>query len=146
MITIAASGGAEAERMRATAFAEADQACAFGPSFFLGHLRRFVRDHCPDPGEHLPVVQIRLADGETLDLCHVIGVAPRWAMLAVRDGDSRSGMAVALVPFEVVRGVMIRTRQVKAGAVGFEQAGAPAVITAETLLVSAMPPAPLGGA
>jgi hypothetical protein len=49
----------------ATAFVGADLACAFGPSFFLGHLGHFVRDRCPDPKENLPVVHAYLADGET---------------------------------------------------------------------------------
>lgn len=54
----------DTERLEAaTAFARADLACTFGPSFFLGHLGRFVRDHCPDPKENLPVVQVHLADG-----------------------------------------------------------------------------------
>jgi len=40
----------EAERQEAAAAcARADRACTFGPSFFLGHLGRFVRDHCPSP-------------------------------------------------------------------------------------------------
>ncbi len=60
---------------RAAAFEAADQAYPFGPSFFLSYLARFVRDRCPESAEHLPTVQILLGDGETLDLCHVIGVS-----------------------------------------------------------------------
>ncbi len=71
------------------AFARFDVACTFGPSFCLGQLGRFVRDRCPDPNEHLPVVQVHLADGEPLDIHHIIGVSPRWLQ-----GDS-SGAANA---------------------------------------------------
>lgn len=127
----------------ATAFTRADVAWPFGPSFFLGHLGRFVRDHCPDQKENLPVVQIRLADGEALDLCHIIGVSPRWVMLAVRDAEShKDGMAIELLPFALVRSVSIRIRKASttSTSLGFSQTARPEVITAETLLQSAMPP------
>jgi len=65
-----------ARQQAAAAFVRADLACAFGPSFFLGHLGRFVRDQCPDPKENLPTVHVHLADGETLDVCHIIGISP----------------------------------------------------------------------
>ena len=134
------------ERLEAaTVFATADLACAFGPSFFLGHLGRFVRDRCPDPKENLPVVQVRLADGETLDVCHIIGVSPRWAMLAVRDAAStRDGMAIELVPYEQIRRVGISNRRAESGSIGFWQTRSPQIIEAETLLQAAMAPADAG--
>lgn len=142
MSEIHASSDDEAEKVEAaTAFTRADLACTFGPSFFLGHLGRFVRDRCPDSKENLPVVQVRLADGETLDLCHIIGVSPRWVMLAVRDALSRGdGMAVELVPYECIRGVCIRTRHAESASIGFTQVRSPEIIGAETLLQSAMLP------
>ncbi len=124
----------------APAVARADLTCPFGPSFFLGHLGRFVQDHCPDPKELLPAVQIRLADGTTLDLCHIIGVSPQWVMFAVRDTESHhEEMAIELVPFELIRGVSIRTRRAEGKMLGFKQAHTPEVIRAETLLQAVMP-------
>ena len=124
------------------AFARSDAACTFGPSFFLGQLGRFVRDRCPDPKEHLPVVQIHLASGETLDICHIIGVSPHWVMLAVRDAAShRDGMAIELVPYDIIRRVCIRTRRAAEGASpGYAQTRPPEIVAAETLLQAAMPP------
>ena len=123
----------------AAAFATADRESPFGPSFFLGHLGRFVRDHCPDPEEHLPLVQIRLADGETLDLCHIIGVSPRWVVLAVRDiASHRNEMAVEIASFDMIRGVRISARPPESGAVGFAQSRPPAVLSAETLAQGAL--------
>jgi hypothetical protein len=119
----------------AAAFARAERASMFGPSFFLGQLGRFVRDHCPSPGEHLPMVQIRLADGQTLDPCHIVGVSAHWVVLAVRDAAGRQeDMAIELVPFELVRGVRICARHAAGSTVGFLQHHAPAIIGAETLL------------
>lgn len=133
----------ETERAAAAAaLTRVDSTCPFGPSFFLSHLGRFVRDHCPAPEEHLPTVQIRLADGQTLDLCHIVGVSPRWVMLAVRDKASRQDdMAIDLVPFEMIRGVRIRARHAEGSTVGFAQHHAPSVIPAETLLGAMMTPA-----
>ena len=132
-------GSERAEALRS--FAEADFACPFGPSFFLGDLGRFVRDRCPDAAERLPVVQIRLADGETLALCHIMGVAPRWVMLAVHDGASHGdGMAVELVPYEMIRRVHIGTRRAEGGAVGFAQTHSAQIIAREALLRGVMSP------
>lgn len=134
------------KREAAAAFTRADLACTFGPSFFLGHLGRFVRERCPDPKENLPVVHAYLADGETLDVCHIIGVSPRWVMLAVRDAASHGdGMAIELVPYELIRRISIRTRRAESASIGFSQIEAPEIIGAETLLRAAMPPEPTRG-
>jgi hypothetical protein len=102
-------------------------------------LGRFVRDHCPDPDEHLPLVQLRLADGQTLDLCHIIGVSPRWVMLAVRDSSAHpSDMAIEIVPFQMIQGVRIRPRHADGVSVGFSQSHAPTIISAETLVHGAL--------
>lgn len=125
----------------AAAFSRADLVCPFGPSFFLGYLERFVRSHCPDPTEKLPGVQVHLANGETLDLCHIIGVAPRWVVLAVRDTASQTdGMAIELVPFERIQGVRIGTPHAEGHFVGFVQSRTPDIIDVEALLRAAMSP------
>ncbi|MBY0493368.1 MAG: hypothetical protein K2Y23_04065 [Cyanobacteria bacterium] len=129
-----------AQRAAAAALTKADLSCTFGPSFFLGHLGRFVRDHCPDPNENLPIVQVHLATGEILDICHIVGVSPRWAMLAVRDSASHAeGMAVELVSYELIQRVSIRTRRVGSASIGFSQIVPPEIIAPETLLRAAMP-------
>ena len=57
----------EAEKIAAmAAFARSDVACPFGPSFSSGQLGRFVRDRCPDPNEHLPVVQLNRSVDKSL--------------------------------------------------------------------------------
>ena len=122
----------------AKAFTRADHACAFGPTFFLSHLGRFVRDTCPSAEEHLPRVEIRLADGESLDLCHIIGVSPRWVMLATRAADSHQHeMAIEFIPFEMIQGVRIHPRHTETASMGFAQVQAPAIMSAETLIEAA---------
>ena len=121
-----------------SALAHADLACTFGPTFFLAYLGGFLRDHCPDSSENLPVVELRLGGGETLVVCHVIGVAPRWVVLAVPEaGRHGSPMAIELVPYDLIRSVCIRTRGTGAGAMGFAQTQAPEIIAPEALLHAA---------
>jgi hypothetical protein len=131
----------------AEAFARADHACTFGPSFFIGYLGNFVRDHCPEATEPLPLVELRLASGETVSLCHVVGVSPRWVMLAVpRSGSHGSGMRIELLPYELICSVCIRPRETGSGAIGFDQIRAPEVIAPETLVRAAMAHDHAGGA
>ena len=135
------TGDAAEGRKAAEAFLTADLTCPFGPSFFLGDLGRFVRDRCPDPKENLPLVEIRLADGETLDVCHIIGVAPQWVMLAVRDpGSQHDGMAVELVPYPMIRHVRVGTRRASGSTIGFSQVRPPEVLSPETLVGAARRP------
>ena len=140
MSEMQAHDGSEAQKLEAaTAFVAADLACPFGPSFFLGHLATFVRKHCPDPKENLPIVHLHMANGETLDVCHIIGVSPRWVMVAVPDAAShRDSMAIEIVPFGLIQRVSIRTRHAESASIGFSETRAPAIIGAETLLQAAM--------
>lgn len=86
-------------------------------------------------------MQIRLADGESLALCHIMGVTPRWVMLAVHDGASHGdGMAAELVPYEMIRRVYIGTRRAEGSAVGFAQTHSARIIAPESLLRAVMSP------
>jgi hypothetical protein len=130
---------AQARSEAAKAFARADLACHFGPSFFLHYLASFVRDHCPDPGEHLPAVELRLLNSEVLRLCHVVGVSPRWVLLAVPSTGGAAGeMAVELLPYEVIGGVRIRPSEAREGSIGFHQVRPPTIIAPEALLQAVM--------
>lgn len=95
----------------------------FGAQFFLTVLRAFVRDRCPDPGEGLPAVQLRLADGEQLDVCHVMGIAPSWIALAVNEGERATTappMRTEVVPYSLILRVTIRTVRPGMHHVGFD--------------------------
>jgi hypothetical protein len=104
--------------------------CPFGPRFFLTQLRAFARDRCPDPAEGLPVVHLHLGDGEVLDICHLIGLAPRWVALAVRETEGKEGpsvMRTELVPYEVIHRVTIRAARPAETHIGFDQGRMPQV-------------------
>lgn len=106
----------------------------FGPMFFLEQLHAFVRDRCPNPDEHLPAVEVHLADGEVLDVCHVMGLAPLWVALAVNDTERTahepSPMRTELVPYQIVSRVTIRSTRKELAHLGFDLNKKPPVWTA----------------
>ena len=102
----------EPAEVRDAAIAAFSERWPFGPVFFLGQLGAFVRDKCPAPCEGLPVVEIHLAEGEVLDLCHVMGVAPTWVALAVNELNARDDeprMRTELVPYARIVQVTVRS-------------------------------------
>ena len=106
------------------ALAHADAHCPFGPSFFLGQLSAFVRDRCPEPSERLPSVELHLVTGEAVDVCHIVGVAPRWIALAVwsRDATTDDRMLTVLIPYETIVRVRVRPAHTHGDRIGFDQA------------------------
>lgn len=109
---------------------ESERRHAFGPVFFLTHLRAFVREHCPDPAEGLPAVELALVDGTRLRLCHVIGVAPAWVALAVFDENSAGErmMRTEFVPYASIARIGIRPPRGEGPDIGFLQSGPPAIL------------------
>ncbi len=114
-----------------------------GPGFFLGQLRAFARVGCPDPAEGLPAVQVHLATGDVLDLCHIVGLGASFVALAVREAEGEPGrMRTELVPYQLVARVTIRPPGGR-GHVGFDVDHAPRVLrgggalTPEAALVKA---------
>jgi hypothetical protein len=124
------------------------QSWPFGPVFFLGQLGAFVRERCPEPGEGLPVVEIHVTDGEVLDLCHVMGVAPAWVALAVNDLEAREDeprMRTELVPYGRIVQVTVRSSRAGKPEMGFNdrsahrlfQNGATGPVSPEAALLAA---------
>jgi hypothetical protein len=99
-----------------------------GLDFFLSSLGAFLRDRCPTPADGLPVVLVHLADGEVLDVCHIIGFARRWVALAVHDERGPSGpprMKTAVVPYEAICRFTMRAEPEGGTRIGFHQMTAP---------------------
>ncbi|HEU4725432.1 MAG TPA: hypothetical protein VFU59_09075 [Candidatus Eisenbacteria bacterium] len=111
--------------------AAADQRVSFGPLFFMQNLRGLVRDRCPDPKEEFPSVQIHLMDGQSLDLCHIIGVAPNWIALAVHEeehADAPSPLRTEMVPYHLIARISIESnRHEGAHPIGFNTQNEPEV-------------------
>jgi hypothetical protein len=119
------------EQMEQMALAEASMRHPFGPAFFLTQLRGFAGEKCPDPAVDRPMVEIHLGDGESLDLCQVIGVTPNWVALAVRDSDEDDNtqrMRTEFVPFEAIARVTLRASRPESPHLGFEHHRMPKVL------------------
>lgn len=129
--------GAQSTPPQRALIEEVEARFVFGPLFFLTQLRGFVRDRCPDAGENMPVVEVHLHSGEGLDLCHVIGAAPRYVVLAVYDdgeaAESRP-MRTELVPYELIMRVTIRAVRPTSPHMGFKAVHAPMVIKQDSLM------------
>ena len=121
----------EGQEKAMMALTAADQRAYFGPLFFMQHLRGLVRDRCPEPADGIPSVQIHLMDGEALDVCHIIGVAPGWIALAVHEeamSDRPSQLRTELVPYPVIARISIQTtRHEGAHPIGFNATSEPAL-------------------
>lgn len=116
-----------------SAAAETASRMPFGPGFFIGQLRAFARDRCPDPKELLPCVELHLATGEVFDLCHVMGLAPAFVALAVREargggGAEGASMRTELVPYAFITRVTIRPVRGTGPHVGFNPEHAPEIL------------------
>ena len=84
------------------------------------------------PGEALPRVTLHLADGEALDVCHVIALASDWVALAVYDPAQPLGsraMATALVPYGSIARASIRAGLPHDPSLGFDAARRAVVVT-----------------
>jgi hypothetical protein len=119
---------AQAQQVEQEPADEAGVGPPFGPAFFLGQLRAFILDRCPAPEAGLPLVEIHLFDGETLDLCHVVGVASPWVALAVNErvrGSPAPRMRTEIVPYACIVRVTVRTALAETSRVGFDVAHVP---------------------
>jgi hypothetical protein len=107
----------------------ADQRVSFGPLFFMRNLRGLVRDRCPDEKEGIPSVQIHLLDGQSLDICHIIGIAPNWIALAVHEDGHADGplpLRTEMVPYHFITRVSIESnRHEGAHSIGFNTQNEP---------------------
>lgn len=102
---------------------------AFGPAFFVEQLAAFLRDHCPAPAERLPHVELVLASGDAISICHVIAVGPRWCAVAARVHDGHAAeMHVELVPYEMIVRVTIGPPVARSRGIGFDQCAPPIVV------------------
>ena len=93
----------------------------FGPQFFQQVLPDRVRAACDGHPEHVPVVEFHLADGTTLDVCHVPAIEPVWFAAEVfRDRETCEDMDMVFVPYSVVIRVTVSLRHRSQRPAGFE--------------------------
>lgn len=102
----------------------------FGPLFFMSQLRGFIRDRCPDSQNALPELELHLADGQALDVCHVVAISPWWIALAVYEPSPSRGtrqMRTEFVPYGMIARITLALDRGAAGQLGFDVNRAPMV-------------------
>lgn len=93
----------------------------FGPAFFAMVLTERVRAACDGQPDHVPVVELQLADGLTLDLCHIPGVQAQWlAVQAYRDRETCQEMDLVFVPYGLITRVTVSMWQPSQRPIGFQ--------------------------
>lgn len=93
----------------------------FAADFFMSVLKDRVRERCDQQPEAVPVVQLHLGDGATLDLCHVPGVGAQWiAVEFYRDRETCTDMDLSFVPFGLITRVTVSMWHRSQRSVGFD--------------------------
>jgi hypothetical protein len=96
----------------------------FGPAFFATILVDRVRAACEQQPDHIPVVELQLADGLALDLCHVPGIEPQWLAVQVyRDRETCEEMDLVLVPYALITRVTVSMWHPNQRPIGFQLTG-----------------------
>lgn len=96
----------------------------FGPDFFDTQLSDCVRGRCGDDAENVAVVELRLADGTTLDVCRIPTIDRLWMAVEVfRDAEAREDTDLVFIPYETVTRVTISERLQRERPLGFRFGG-----------------------
>ena len=91
--------------------------------FYKAVLPDRIERECQRQPGGVPVVQFRLADGTTLDVCHIVHLADIWLGLAAYcDTTTCEEMDIVFVPYEAVTRVTLSLHDPSARRIGFDTA------------------------
>jgi hypothetical protein len=92
----------------------------FDAKFYAQTLPDLVRSECRRQPDKTPVVELRLGDGSTLDVCHVAQLAERWlAVTFFRDVENCDDMDVSFLPYELVARITVSLHLKQSRKLGF---------------------------
>ncbi|HEU0075264.1 MAG TPA: hypothetical protein VFS30_14765 [Dehalococcoidia bacterium] len=92
----------------------------FDASFYAETLPNLVQTECRRQPDKTPVVELRLGDGTTLDVCHVTQLAERWlGVTFFRDAEKCDDMDVSLLPYELVTRITVSLHHQQTRKLGF---------------------------
>ncbi len=92
----------------------------FGPEFYASVLRDRVVSECHGEPGKVPVVNLHLANGRVLDLCHITYLSDRWLGLQYfRDSETCGDMDLAFLPYELVTMVTVSIHHPQERRLGF---------------------------
>lgn len=92
----------------------------FDGGFFSTVFKNRIQSLCAKQGAGVPVVLLQLSDGRVMDLCHIQLLTPRWMLAAVyREGTACEKMDVVFVPYAMIIGITVSSREIEERRVGF---------------------------
>lgn len=92
----------------------------FGPEFYASVLTDRVVSECHGDLSKVPVVNLHLANGRVLDLCHITYLSDRWIGLQFfRDSGTCADMDLAFLPYELVTMVTVSIHHPQERRLGF---------------------------
>lgn len=95
----------------------------FRADFYRAVLPDRVERECAARTSHVPVVGFHLADGVTLDVCHIVHLADTWLAVATyRDSATCEEMDFAFMSYESVVRITLSLQDPKARRLGFNPA------------------------
>lgn len=103
----------------------------FESAFFESVLPDRIRQRCVEQSGHVPVVELHLADGDSLDLCHIVHLADRWLLVAFyRDPAKCSDMDLAFLGYDTIKRITVSMHDPHSRRLGFNlEAGVKSPVT-----------------
>ena len=93
----------------------------FDAAFYRTALPALVRAECEARPERVPVVELHLASGRVLDLCHISHLADAWvACHYFRDTETCEEMDVAFLPYGLISMVTVSLHHPEKRRLGFD--------------------------
>lgn len=93
----------------------------FDRTFYRGALPERVEQQCAMKTGQIPVVELRLADGATLDICHIVHLAEPWFAVAYyRDAANCDDMDLVFLPYQAVTRVALSMHDPRSRRLGFK--------------------------
>ena len=92
----------------------------FDAAFYQTVFPQLLQQECRRQSGKVPIVEFRLGDGTTLDICHVIQPTDRWMVVAFfRDPKTCEDMDLAFLPYEMVVRIGVSFHDPKLRRIGF---------------------------
>jgi hypothetical protein len=100
----------------------------FDAEFYRATLPDMLRTQCEGRPEMVPVIELHLANGRTLDVCHILHLGSDWMACAYfRAVETCDDMDVAFLPYGLVGMITLSLHPLSTRRLGFSVSQAPTV-------------------
>lgn len=93
----------------------------FDSDFYTEVLPQLVKTECAIGNSDVPVVELRLADGTMLDVCHILYLGPGWLAAACYPfGGPSSPLVTEFIRYDFVTRVTVSVQDTQKRQLGFD--------------------------